>query len=143
MKNFTLRAIGTAILLCLFLAGMAQEKAILKSVYAKENLFENLQAISPFSEGTLKANSSANIPAALVSKKLLNYDAKILESQLKANPSILELAIPGIGENWELQLEVVNLYSDNFFVNSPKGVVTDGVDLGKFYRGIVKGKENS
>lgn len=122
---------------------MAQEKAILKSVYAKENLFENLQAISPFSEGTLKANSSANIPAALVSKKLLNYDAKILESQLKANPSILELAIPGIGENWELQLEVVNLYSDNFFVNSPKGVVTDGVDLGKFYRGIVKGKENS
>ncbi len=141
MNNFTKRAIGLAVLLCLFFAGFAQQNAIQKSLDTKASLFEQQPKLQPFAEQHLKQN--LGIPEALETKKILSFDAKVLDSKIKENPEVLSITLPGFDGEWNLQLEPAQIFSDDFFVNSPKGTVTDEVDLGKYYRGVVAGKKNS
>ncbi|TXC75240.1 GEVED domain-containing protein [Luteibaculum oceani] len=142
MNNFTKRAIGLAILLLLFIAGNAQQKAVLKSIEAKLERTSTLHSIQPFSPISENLKNLTALPEGIDEAKLLSVNNQLLRKHLKSNTELTAISIPSFSGNWDLILEEVSLYSDDFILNTPQGIVPNE-NSGKFFRGIVQGAPNS
>ncbi len=105
---------------------------------------EQVDKVSPFKKVSTALKSQTALPTEISQQALMTYEASVAEQLIERSPGYFELAIPGLNnQTWELQLQPNRVFADDFIINTPHGEVTNEVDLGKFYRGTVKGIENS
>ncbi|MGB0167415.1 MAG: M12 family metallo-peptidase, partial [Luteibaculum sp.] len=143
MKNFT-RA-WLCLLVSFFSLSLAygQQQMVFNSIQEKAAIANQLTEVNPFQESSFKSSNPAAIPATLTEAKTLSFEPKILDAVLRNNPAVFELSVPSPYGTLQLLLEPAELFASGFTVNSSDGVKDHDIKLGQFYRGVVKGDDNS
>lgn len=91
-----------------------------------------------------KSKSRASIPSAIKDFSLLKLDPKALSTIHNFKTPFIALTLPQEGRS-ALQLELVEVFpfAPGFSVKSAPDMMTQDVNIGKHYRGIIKGQEKS
>lgn len=131
-KTFTL-------VLFLLAFSVFSQNEIAEKVY--ERLSENV-VFKPFT--VLTVNKPSNIPptAVVSNASFAKINAASVTSIVTNNPENIEIEIPYQGKMIVLQLYRVNLFADNFHIDSDKSKNLS-YQNGVYYRGIVKGDRKS
>ena len=113
---------------------VAQEIIALKKVNTKFTAFNLFEAATDSPDSTSK-KILKSADYAILKKSELN---KIMQNQ----PRTIEIKIPYKNESIIIELFQVNIFSENFKINTDK---LDNIpyEKGLHYRGIIKGNENS
>lgn len=122
---------------------LAQKSDVVRnSVLAKSLISQDFPVLNPFAVSELK--NSSLIPNEISEASVLSLDEKQLKLVEEKDYNYLELMVPNpSGNNWTLQLEPNNIFTDEFTIKSSSGKVLNRADMGVFYRGVIKGNENS
>lgn len=95
-------------------------------------VFDGLKLI----EGSSQATEAGTL--------VYNKDAKALNELFNKKPQTLNFTIPlSKNEKMELELQQVNIFSDDFFVRDQNNQIVPLENKGVFYEGNIKGEENT
>ncbi len=139
MKNFTAKVLAVFALFA-SLASLAQQRALLQKVEEKLSLNSEIPSTSPFTSNALKA-TAIGVPEAISDVAVLDFEMKALDQVIKDNPEVFEMELPHPAGVWKLELIPAEIHAASLEINSTTG--SHSVDLGKYYRGVVKGHPSS
>lgn len=116
----------------------AQLQEVYNSVSKQFTSQTDIPIVSPFSKTTTAIQ--ANIPTD-VEGEIFSYSPSQILSELSPDLDLIQLQLEHAGEEWNIKLEEVALFTEDFLINTPQGPAE--YNKGQFFRGVISGKNNS
>lgn len=122
----------------------AQNTVVKQSIMAKQAAYQMVDQVTPFKTSQLQHQKALkDFPQEISKALVMDYNASSVMELVQKNPQYFELALPSFDGNWVLELEPMQIFADGFKFTSPKGDVSSEIEVGSYFKGKVKGIENS
>ena len=117
---------------------------VFEVVNAAKAKYGDFQSFEIFDQQT--RNASNNYSNAVEDGVIVAFNQSKINTLLSQDPQQMNLTIPlkSNGETVELELVQVDIFSPKFKAITSAGLnITEEIDLGKHYRGVIAGNSNS
>lgn len=98
--------------------------------------------VSPFNVSP-ELKSKSQLPVEIEESVLMQYDESAVLELAKRSSEFIEMEVPNTqGSSWTLLLKKVDFFHENYVINTSVPI-NEEIERGYFYRGKIKGQDNS